>query len=85
MNKKYKVAVVGATGVVGRTALKVLEEKNFPNVTYILFSSKKSAGSTVKFLNKDYIVYELKESSFEMALIMQYFVQEEVYQKNLHQ
>ena len=48
MSKKYKVAIVGATGVVGRTALKVLEEKNFPNVTYILFSSKKSAGETVK-------------------------------------
>ena len=67
MQKSYKVAVVGATGVVGRTALKVLEEKNFQNVTYILFSSEKSAGSTVEFLGKEYIVYELKESSFELG------------------
>lgn len=29
--KKYKLAIVGATGLVGRTALKVLEEKNLPN------------------------------------------------------
>ena len=66
MQKNYKVAVVGATGVVGRTALKVLEEKNFPNVSYILFSSEKSAGTKVNFLNKEYIVYELKESSFDL-------------------
>ena len=67
MQKNYKVAVVGATGVVGRTALKVLEEKNFPNVSYILFSSEKSAGKKVTFLGKEYIVYQLKESSFELG------------------
>ncbi len=67
MSKNYKVAVVGATGVVGRTALKVLEEKNFSNVSYILFSSEKSAGSKIQFLGKEYIVYELKETSFELG------------------
>ena len=67
MPKNYKIAVVGATGVVGKTALKVLEEKNFENVSYILFSSEKSAGSKVTFLNKEYIVYELKETSFELG------------------
>ncbi len=67
MQKNYKVAVVGATGVVGKTALKVLEEKNFPNVSYILFSSEKSAGKKVEFMGKEYIVYELKESSFELG------------------
>ena len=61
----YKVAIVGSTGVVGRTVLKVLEEKNFQNVSYVLFSSKKSAGSKVKFLNQDYIVCELTENSFD--------------------
>ncbi len=44
MRKIYKVAIVGATGLVGRTILKVLEEKNFTNVKYALFSSEKSAG-----------------------------------------
>ena len=41
MNKKYKLAIVGATGLVGRTALKILEEKNLPNFEYKLFCSKK--------------------------------------------
>ena len=61
----YKVAIVGASGLVGRTVLKVLEEKKFKNVTYTLFSSAKSAGSKVKFLGQDYIFCELKEDSFD--------------------
>ena len=63
--KKYKLAIVGATGLVGRTALKVLEEKNLPNFEYTLFSSSKSAGTKLKFLNKEYIVQELKDNSFD--------------------
>ena len=63
--KIYKLAVVGATGLVGRTVLKVLEEKNLPNFEYSLFSSKKSAGSKINFFNKDYIVQELKDDSFD--------------------
>ena len=59
-----KLAVVGATGLVGRTVLKVLEEKNLPIDEYMLFSSKKSAGSTIHFLGKDYLVKELTEDSF---------------------
>ena len=63
--KKYKLALVGATGLVGRTVLKVLEEKNIPNLDYVLFSSKKSAGTKLKFLNTDFIVRELTDSSFD--------------------
>ena len=48
--KNYKLAIVGATGVVGRTALKVLEEKNLPISEYVLFASNKSAGKKVKFM-----------------------------------
>ena len=40
--KNYKLALVGATGLVGRTALKILEEKHLPNFEYSLFSSQKS-------------------------------------------
>ena len=40
----YKLAIVGATGLVGKTILKILEEKNLPIYEYVLFSSKKSAG-----------------------------------------
>lgn len=65
MNKKYKVAIVGATGLVGRTILKVLEEKDFQNVEYTLFASKKSAGKKIEFLGKNYIICELTETSFD--------------------
>lgn len=65
MNKKYKLAVIGATGVVGRTALKVLEEKNLPISEYVFFSSARSAGRKINFLDKEYIVQELKEDSFD--------------------
>lgn len=65
MNKTYKLAIVGATGLVGRTALKVLEEKNWSNFEYKLFSSCKSAGTHLTFLGKDYIVQELTENSFD--------------------
>ncbi len=64
MSKKYKVAIVGATGLVGRTVLKVLEEKNLYHLNYTLFSSQKSAGSRIKFFNTDYIVCQLDENSF---------------------
>lgn len=63
--KKYKLAVVGATGVVGREALKVLEEKKIPIDEYVFFSSYKSAGTTLNFMGKDYIVKELKDDSFD--------------------
>ncbi len=63
--KKYKLAIVGATGLVGRTVLKVLEQKNLPISEYVLFSSKRSAGTSITFLDKDYIVKELTENSFD--------------------
>ena len=60
----YKLAIVGATGLIGRTALKILEDKNLPIYEYVLFSSKKSAGKIIHFKGKDYIVRELTEDSF---------------------
>ena len=47
MSKKIKLAVVGATGVVGRMVLKVLEEANLPIDEYKFFASKRSAGTTL--------------------------------------
>ena len=65
--KSYKLALVGATGLVGRTAIKVLEEKNLPVSEYVFFASKQSAGATVHLLGKDYIVQELTEDSFDFG------------------
>ena len=69
--KKYKLAIVGATGLVGRTALKILEEKNIQNLEYTLFSSKKSAGTELKFMNTRYLVHELKDFSLQSFLLVQ--------------
>lgn len=63
--KKYKLAIVGATGLVGRTVLKVLEERKLPISEYVLFASKKSAGKKVNFMGKEYVVKELNEHSFD--------------------
>lgn len=60
----YKLAIVGATGLVGKTILKILEEKNLPIYEYVLFSSKKSAGKVINFKGKDYTVRELTINSF---------------------
>lgn len=60
----YKLAIVGATGLIGRTVLKILEEKDLPIYEYVLFSSIKSAGSIIHFKNRDYVVKELTENSF---------------------
>lgn len=65
MGKKYKLALVGATGLVGRTAIKVLEEKNLPISEYAFFASSRSAGSLINFMGNDYKVHELTENSFD--------------------
>ena len=52
MNKTYKLAIVGATGLVGRTALKILEEKNLPNFEYKLFDSETSNEGRIIIIEK---------------------------------
>ena len=49
-----KVAVVGATGLVGTVMLKVLEERNFPLTELIPVASEKSVGKLIKFKGKEY-------------------------------
>lgn len=51
-----KVAIVGATGLVGSTMMKILEERNFPVTELIPVASEKSAGQTVNFKGRDYLV-----------------------------
>lgn len=57
-----KVAVVGATGMVGEVMLKVLEERNFPFTELMLVASEKSIGKEVSFKNKTYKVIGLEEA-----------------------
>lgn len=55
-----KVAVVGATGMVGGVMLKVLEERNFPVVELLPVASERSAGRTVRFKGKDVPVLDME-------------------------
>lgn len=71
--RQYKIAVVGATGMVGRTFLKVLEEYKLPAESYTLFSSKRSAGSKISFMGKEHTVQELTESSFDEGFSLALF------------
>jgi len=63
--RKYNVAVVGATGMVGRMFLKVLEERRLPVANYYLFASVRSAGSEIVFMGKKHTVIELNEKNIK--------------------
>jgi aspartate-semialdehyde dehydrogenase len=57
--KLYNVAVAGATGMVGRKMIQVLEERDFPVAKLIPLASSRSAGQTIKFKGTNVIVEEL--------------------------
>lgn len=63
--KEYSLALVGATGVVGREARCVLEEMNLPISKYVFLASKRSAGTKIEFMGKEYEIQELTENSFD--------------------
>lgn len=59
------IAVVGVTGAVGQEFLSVLSDRNFPYRSLKLLASKRSAGKSIKFEDRDYTVEELTEDSFD--------------------
>ena len=63
--KKFNVAVVGATGMVGNKFLEVLTERKLPVENYYLFASKKSAGKEINFMEKKHTVIELNDANIE--------------------
>lgn len=63
--KEYHVAIVGATGLVGQTFIKVLEEYHFPVKSIRMLASSRSAGKKIIFNHQEYVVEELNEHSFE--------------------
>lgn len=63
--KQYRIAVVGATGMVGRKFLQVLEERQLPASAYFLFASKRSAGTTITFMGEEHVIRELTPDSFK--------------------
>ncbi len=57
-----KIAVVGATGLVGGVMTKVMEERNFPVTDFIAVASEKSVGKEIKFKGRGYRVVGIKEA-----------------------
>lgn len=57
-----KVAVVGATGMVGEVMLKVLAERNFPITELLLVASERSVGKKLTYKNKEYTVIGLADA-----------------------
>ena len=61
--KRYNVAIVGASGAVGHEFLRVLEEQDFPISTLRLFGSERSAGSSLTFRGREYVIELLSDDS----------------------
>ena len=61
----YNVAIVGATGMVGRQFIEILQERNFEINNIYFFASKRSADSKLKFKDKDIVVEELIEDNIK--------------------
>ncbi|XP_020528443.1 uncharacterized protein LOC18443291 isoform X2 [Amborella trichopoda] len=59
------VAVVGVTGAVGQEFLRVLSDRDFPYHSIKMLASARSAGKPLSFEGREYLIEELKESSFE--------------------
>jgi len=57
-----KVAVIGATGMVGEVMLKVLEERNFPLGELLLAASERSVGKKLKFKGRDHTVISMADA-----------------------
>lgn len=63
--RKPNIAILGATGVVGREITKIIDELKVPYKTIKFLSSAKSAGSKIEFQGKTYTVEEAKPESFD--------------------
>jgi aspartate-semialdehyde dehydrogenase len=69
--RKFKVAIAGATGAVGREMLRVLEDRDFPVSELVPLASERSAGSQIEFRDAEVTVQKLGPDSFrgvEIAL-----------------
>ena len=76
------IAIVGATGNVGRKILEVLAKKELSIDSLYLVASSKSAGLKIKFKGKDCEVFDLEKFDFSKARII-FLLRAEKFQKNL--
>ncbi|GIK33773.1 MAG: aspartate-semialdehyde dehydrogenase [Gammaproteobacteria bacterium] len=64
MSKGYSVAVLGATGLVGETLIRILEERDFPVSRFVPLASERSAGKKVRFRGEDFPVQDVAHFDF---------------------
>lgn len=69
MDQKFNIAVVGATGNVGREIINILEERDFPIENLFLLASSKSKGKKINFKDEELIVQDLAEFDFSKTQI----------------
>ncbi len=69
MSVEYNIAIVGATGNVGREIIQILEDKNFPVDQLFLLASSRSKGQTIEFKGKKLLVEDLSEFDFSKTQI----------------
>ena len=69
MNRKYNIAIAGATGNVGREILSILDERDFPIDNLYLLASSRSKGQKINFKDQELIVEDLSEFDFTKAQI----------------
>ena len=69
MNRKYNIAIAGATGNVGREILSILDERDFPIDNLYLLASSRSKGQKIIFKDQELIVEDLSEFDFTKAQI----------------
>ncbi|RZL66375.1 MAG: aspartate-semialdehyde dehydrogenase [Rhodococcus sp. (in: high G+C Gram-positive bacteria)] len=67
MSKGWRVAVLGATGLVGDTMIQVLEERDFPVSEFFPLASNRSLGKSVRFKGKSYPVIDVETFDFSKA------------------
>lgn len=63
--KQYKVAILGASGAVGKEMMKILEERSFPVSELHLLASARSAGKVVQWRGQDIVIEEARDEAFE--------------------
>ncbi len=69
MSKKYDIAVLGATGMVGEAMLAVLKQRDFPVGKLYALASERSAGDTVEFGRRKLVVEDVEDFDFAKAQI----------------
>ena len=69
MSKGWRVAVLGATGLVGETMISVLEERDFPVSELYPLASNRSLGKTVQLKGKSYPVIDVETFDFSKVSV----------------